>query len=134
MGGRILVHKTTVGFPLLKEERSEPVRIRFSMSRRSRRSRPKRARYGDDEDADTFTASLEKKMKQQKRAPPPRAKVATSETKGAKGAKRVKRANGANGFDGGLRTDWTETNATGAKDPEFEAKDAAAAKRCCGCC
>ena len=34
----------------------------------------------------------------------------------------------------GLRTDWTETNATGAKDPEFEAKDAAAAKRCCGCC
>lgn len=44
------------------------------------------------------------------------------------------RANGANGFDGGMRTDWTETNATGAKDPEFEAKDAAAAKRCCGCC
>ena len=44
------------------------------------------------------------------------------------------RANGANGFDGGVRADWTETNATGAKDPEFEAKDAAAAKRCCGCC
>lgn len=44
------------------------------------------------------------------------------------------RANGVNGVDGGVRAKWTETNGTAAKDAEFEAKDAAAAKRCCGCC
>ena len=60
------------------------------MSRRSRRSRPKRARYGDDEDADTFTASLEKKIRKQKQADSAPA-AEQAKTKAAKGMKSTKR-------------------------------------------